>query len=69
MTTPLLFNLMNLQGLLRVKFMSMGIDELKAHDLSSEALHIIATDKKVINLEHFDAYAQLCKETELRKVG
>ena len=59
-TGNLMFDLMNLQGHLRLKFMSMGIDELKAHNLSTEALHLFATNK-VIKPEYFEAYAELCK--------
>ena len=59
----LMLDLMNLQGRLRIKFMSMGIDEMKAHDLSAEALHIVATSK-VASPEHTEAYTELCKETD-----
>ena len=58
----LILDLMNLQGHLRLKFMSMGIDKLNAHDLSIEALHLFATNQ-VIKPEYFEAYAELCKES------
>ena len=57
----LILDLMNLQGHLRIKFMSMGIDELKSHDLSREALHLFATNE-VIKPEYFESYDQLVKE-------
>ena len=65
-TGKLALDLMNLQGHLRLKFMSMGIDELKAHDLSTEALHLFATNK-VIKPEYLEAYTKLCQEvTEIQ---
>jgi len=49
------YKLMRLQGQIKMRMISAGVDEDTAHDLASEVLHLVATSD-LINIEMQNAY-------------